>query len=215
MHDTPHLRPLTQADVPAIAAIHLRAFPRRALSALGEGAVLRYYTWLMDERHTQAHRMGAWAGDRLVGFNFAGRFNGAMSGFLAHNRSYLMAQVLRRPWLLLTNELFRERALQALSILNRRRAVSATPEAVAEREAYLRGFGILAIAVDPTLQGAGVGKLLMADAEAEARRRGVELMNLSVAVDNAQAIAFYERLGWHRVVRSGAVWDGVMHKRLL
>jgi ribosomal protein S18 acetylase RimI-like enzyme len=214
MTDTLTLRPLTQHDLSAITAIHMRAFPRRALSALGEGAVLRYYTWLMDETHTQAYRMGAVQGDRLVGFNFAGRFNGAMGGFLARNRRYLTGQVLRRPWLLVTNELFRERAMQALSMLSRRRPAPASPHTTVERAAYQRGFGILAIAVDPAAQGGGVGRLLMADAEAEARRRGVAVMNLSVAKDNVQAIAFYERIGWHKVIPPGRTWDGVMHKVL-
>ena len=37
--DPPRLRPLTHADLPAIAAVHMRAFPKRAMSALGVDVV--------------------------------------------------------------------------------------------------------------------------------------------------------------------------------
>lgn len=209
------LVPLTANDLEAITAIHLRAFPKRAMSALGADVVSRYYAWLLSEAHPNAYRMGAWRGGALVGFNFAGRFNGAMTGFLQHNRNYLIAKVLRCPWLLVTNELFRDRITMALGILNRRPAPQADAAAVAKRHAYLRGFGILAIAVDPLVQGGGVGKALMADAEAEARRRSVEVMNLSVAMDNAQAIAFYERIGWQKQLNEAGVWVGEMIKPLV
>ncbi len=213
--DPPRLRPLTHADLPAIAAVHMRAFPKRAMSALGVDVVTRYYAWLLHETHTDAHRVGAWQGDRLVGFNFAGRFNGAMTGFLQRNRNFLIGRVARRPWLILTNGLFRSRLRMAVEILQRRaQTTPAAPEAIAKRQAYLRGFGILAIAVDPDMQGAGVGRLLMRDADDEALRRGVEMMNLSVAPDNLQAIAFYERIGWHRQMRDDGAWDGDMIKQL-
>lgn len=204
------LRTLTHADVPQISAIHMRAFPRRAMTALGSEAVARYYAWLLAEVHPHAYRMGAFDGEHLLGFNFAGRYNGALSGFLQHNRNFLIAKVAARPWLLLTNDLFRARIALALRLLRRRPMKPAAQRAITPP----REFGILAIAVDPTVQGGGVGRLLMQDAEAEALRRGARVMNLSVDQDNAQAIRFYEHAGWYKVIDAAGMWDGNMLKTI-
>lgn len=213
------LRTLKTEDIGAISEIHLRAFPDRAMSALGFEAVRRYYAWLLMDVHSNAYRIGAFDGDRLVGFNFAGRYNGALSGYLQRNRNFLMMKVAQRPWLLITNELFRSRVNTALNIIRFRRRVrtsKAAPdnEASVERVNYQRGFGILSIAVDPSVQGAGIGKKLMEDAQQEARRRGVGQMNLSVDVQNLQAISFYERIGWHKSLEADGVWRGSMIKAL-
>ncbi len=210
------IRTLHRDDIAAVSAIHMKAFPHRAMSALGEDVLVRYYTWLMDDTHREAQCIGAFADSTLVGFCFGGRYNGAMTGFLQRNRNFLIAKVISRPWLLVTNELFYSRIGMALRILKpatnaNRRTLSS--EESAARAAYLRGFGILAIAVDPTTQGRGVGKLLMASAEAEARRRHIDYMNLSVDMDNAQAIRFYEHLGWVKVM-SDSSWSGEMRKSL-
>jgi len=208
------IRTLHLNDIAAVSAIHMKAFPNRAMSALGEDVLMRYYTWLMDDTHREAQRIGAFAGSTLIGFCFGGRFNGAMIGFLQRNRNFLIAKVISRPWLLVTNELFYSRIGMALRILKpatTHRTLSA--EESAARAAYLHGFGILAIAVDPTTQGRGVGKLLMASAEAEARRRHIDYMNLSVDMDNAHAIRFYEHLDWVKVM-SDSGWNGEMRKSL-
>ncbi|MBL8133249.1 MAG: GNAT family N-acetyltransferase [Anaerolineae bacterium] len=204
------LRTLTHADVPQISAIHMRAFPRRAMTALGSEAVARYYAWLLTDAHPHAYRMGAFDGERLIGFNFAGRYNGALSGFLQRNRSFLIARVAARPWLLLTNELFRSRIALALNLLRRRPAKPDAQRTVSPP----REFSILAIAVDPAVQGSGVGRLLMQDAEAEALRRGARVMNLSVDQDNAQAIRFYEHGGWRKLTDASGSWDGNMVKTI-
>jgi ribosomal protein S18 acetylase RimI-like enzyme len=53
------------------------------------------------------------------------------------------------------------------------------------------------LATAPYLQRAGIGRSMMAAAEAWLLRRGVWKMQLLVRADNAQAKGFYERLG-HR-----------------
>ena len=52
------------------------------------------------------------------------------------------------------------------------------------------------IAVVPDAEGRGVGRALMAAAEAWARGRGYRALSLHVFVDNGGARAFYERLGY-------------------
>ena len=58
------------------------------------------------------------------------------------------------------------------------------------------------LAVAPDRRGAGIGTALMTELEARFALKGCLRMNLLVAEEGEEAIAFYERLGW---VRSGAV----------
>jgi ribosomal protein S18 acetylase RimI-like enzyme len=46
------------------------------------------------------------------------------------------------------------------------------------------------------LQGAGIGRQMMAAAEAELRRRGLTRAELEVERSNAAALRFYQRAGW-------------------
>jgi len=50
--------------------------------------------------------------------------------------------------------------------------------------------------VSPRLQGGGVGRLLLAEAERELRDAGARTARLWVFADNAPARAFYARQGW-------------------
>ncbi|NIA68994.1 GNAT family N-acetyltransferase [Pelagibius litoralis] len=72
------------------------------------------------------------------------------------------------------------------------------------------------IAVDPAAQGGGYGKILMAFAEAEARRQGyaaIVLYTNEVMVEN---IAIYARLGYVGIERKAvAGYDRVYMRKLL
>ncbi len=57
------------------------------------------------------------------------------------------------------------------------------------------------IAVDPSLQGQGLGARLLDECELEAARRGCARMTLEVREDNASALQFYLRRGFE-IVRS-------------
>ncbi len=56
---------------------------------------------------------------------------------------------------------------------------------------------LLAIVIAPSVDGHGVGQRLMAELDAEARRRGAAMMSLNVFSANEQARALYARLGFH------------------
>ena len=60
---------------------------------------------------------------------------------------------------------------------------------------------LYSLAVRATARGAGLGAALLAAAENEARARGCATLRLEVNVDNAAAIALYERRGYQRVAR--------------
>jgi ribosomal protein S18 acetylase RimI-like enzyme len=196
---------LIPSDLPEVARIHCAAFPKAALTLLGTEAVRRYYEWQLTGPH-DATFFGCKADERLLGFCVAGRFSGALTGFLRRNRAFLGRQVLTRPAFLLS-PFFRQRCWMALQLLWRfhRRPRSSNPSK--------KGFDILAIAVDPHSQHSGVGRLLMQECEVLARRQECEEMTLSVACDNIQAIRFYERGGWNKVLNDES-WEGKMRKRL-
>jgi ribosomal protein S18 acetylase RimI-like enzyme len=84
-------------------------------------------------------------------------------------------------------------ALLATSLLPR------LPKKTADSQIKKRSFGILSIAVSPSHQRCGLGRLLIETSEKAAREAGIYEMHLSVEVDNQKAVRFYEKLGWEKV----------------
>jgi ribosomal protein S18 acetylase RimI-like enzyme len=198
------VRAVGPSDLAWVARVHRAAFVRGALTQLGEEAVRRYYLWQLEGPHDHFFR-AAWRDGEPLGFCVSGISRGAVSGFLARNRTFLVLQVLRRPWLV-SNALIRDRICVALRLLGGRHR---PPEGTNATRPPM--WGILSIALAPNAQGSGAASLLMDDAESEARRRGVDRMHLTVATDNARAIRFYEKLGWFKVP-PGDGWGGRMEK---
>ena len=60
------------------------------------------------------------------------------------------------------------------------------------------------IAVHPEAGGRGIGRALIAAAEAEARAAGASQIDLATHVDMPANLVLYERLGWREVERSGS-----------
>ena len=201
------IRPLELADLPAVASIHIRAFPESAITAFGDDFVVRYYRWLLESQ-TDAVLAGAFTDDRLAGFCAAGVFRNALNGFLRKERARIALHLLRRPRLF-ASPLIRDRIRSGLAItvkfskLRRpARDVNRSPS-----------FGVLAIATAPDVRGSGAGRALMLDAENRARTRGFERMSLTVHPSNARAIRFYEGLGWEPTEHA-TNWNGRMVKTL-
>ena len=59
------------------------------------------------------------------------------------------------------------------------------------------------VAIDPSANGAGLGRAFMDLAEAEARKLGHEKLRLSTHVDMPENVRLYEHLGWHEIGRLG------------
>lgn len=65
------------------------------------------------------------------------------------------------------------------------------------RLAFAQGWmGIFSVHVRPEVRGAGIGRLLMQAALAEAAGRGISLAYLQVSADNIAAVRLYESLGF-------------------
>jgi ribosomal protein S18 acetylase RimI-like enzyme len=209
MSDQVTILPIKMTDLPAVTEVHLAAFSDRALATLGAEAIQRYYAGILSD-HPDTFHLKAVQGGQIIGFCFGGVFGpgGALGTFLQRHKRFLAWQVLKRPWLVVSNPLFRKRVLMAARLLLRApqptQSTSARPAPI---------FRVLAIATHPNFQGQGVGKLLMAEAEAIAKKHGYAEIGLSVDLANTQALRFYERQGWQRLEHRG-VWSGGMWKQV-
>ncbi len=87
------------------------------------------------------------------------------------------------------------------TILVGRLAGAATPVAAAMVGHDGHRGAVYYLAVDPALQGRGLGRQMMAAIEAWLRARGVWKLNLMVRADNDAVAAFYEALGYAREER--------------
>jgi ribosomal protein S18 acetylase RimI-like enzyme len=204
------LKEITKDDLSKVAEVHRDSFPESALTKLGSAIVERYYLWQLTGPHENVHAVGAFVDDNCAGFSFSGVFNGSTSGFLEQNKSFLVNQVLLRPWLIF-NSLFMNRLVYGVQIL--RRFTKKKQKAKATKKPKPLPFGILSIAVSNKYQNLGIGKILMNDAEAKATESGFEQMELTVSPENLNAVRFYEKLDWHRVP-ADENWKGYMVKAL-
>jgi ribosomal-protein-alanine N-acetyltransferase len=66
---------------------------------------------------------------------------------------------------------------------------------------------LYSIAVDPARRGQGLGRRLLADAEAQARAAGCRGLRLEVRQDNAAAVALYEAAGYQRLAALPAYYQ--------
>ena len=66
---------------------------------------------------------------------------------------------------------------------------------------------LYSIAVDPARRGQGLGRRLLADAEARAREAGCRGLRLEVRQDNAEALRLYESAGYRREAALPGYYD--------
>ncbi|WIG57072.1 MAG: Ribosomal-protein-S18p-alanine acetyltransferase [Rhodanobacteraceae bacterium] len=66
---------------------------------------------------------------------------------------------------------------------------------------------LYSLAVGAHARGGGLGSVLLAAAEADARARGCTSMRLEVRADNPSAIALYERRGYTRIAHLPAFYE--------
>lgn len=202
---------ITKNDLPKVAKVHINAFPESALTKLGENSVQRYYLWQLIGPHKKVRATGVFMDKNCAGFSFSGEFDGSISGFIDHNKTFLMKEVLFHPWLFF-NPLFRKRLYSGVKSLKRFYKKKNTVKNSSDK-IKPKSFGILSIAVSNDYQKLGIGKILMLDAEEEAVKCGYQRMHLTVSPDNKKAIKFYENLNWQKLSQDNK-WNGSMIKML-
>lgn len=201
------VRLMREADLEAVAQLHISAFPEQLLSRLGSEVVRAYYEWQLRCGATARAFRAAVMDDRneLAGFVIGGRYHGATSGFVRAYAGTLLLALVRNVHLLGDRRVLAKlRAVtRAVARVWLRRAAPSRTGPASEPS-----FGVLALAVAPQQQGSGVAAQLMHDLEGAAIAAGFRTMNLHVNTDNPRAIAFYEKRGWQR---DGAhPWTGNM-----
>lgn len=201
---TVEVRSASEADLQSVAQLHLAAFPDSVLGKLGVEAVRRSYRWQLTGPH-DITALVAVDRDRVVGYMFGGVFRGATIGFVKRERWFLLTRLLRHPTVVL-NSVGRDRLRLAGRLLVRRPSSNAAAPAT-ERQP---SFGVLAIAVDPSSQGSGIGSRLMQAAVDEAQALGFNSMSLTVHPTNEGALHFYRSLGWVEDAESDGSWNGRM-----
>jgi ribosomal protein S18 acetylase RimI-like enzyme len=199
------IRDAGEADLHLVAALHVQAFPTSVLGALGVEAVRRNYQWQLNGPHDLT-AIVAESDGKVTGFLFGGVFRGSTIGFIKREKWFLLRRVVTRPKILLRSVGWRRLAL-GLRLLVRR---TGPAQAEAPDSVPRRSFGVLAIAVDPTLHGQGVGNCLMSEARRRAIERGFRAMHLSVHPSNAKALSFYRGLGWTELTEPDGTWIGRM-----
>ena len=101
---------------------------------------------------------------------------------------------LTRPWNDPQSDFVRALAGATSAVLGRRDGGALVATVMVGDDGH-RGW-VYYLAVDPTRQRGGLGRLMMAAAEDWLRARGCPKLNLMVRGDNTQARGFYARLGY-------------------
>jgi hypothetical protein len=86
---------------------------------LGKDLVQKYYEWQMIGPH-DCYAIGAFINHDLLGYCFAGTFNGSLSGFLSVNKVSLIKSFFLHPWLI-ANPIIINRIKIAIKIIARKR----------------------------------------------------------------------------------------------
>ncbi|MBI5928564.1 MAG: GNAT family N-acetyltransferase [Chloroflexi bacterium] len=201
-------REIVVQDLTQIAIVHQAAFPDSALTGLGRQTIQRYYYWLLSGSHPLIIARGVEVDGKIAGFIFAGKFQGATTGFVLRNKFFLAFSVFFHIGLL-RKPIFRRRLRTGLRLLRYRllkkplpRAeISGHPESL--KFMHIPYCSVLAIAVDPNQQREGLGWSLMKYVERIAHEKHYLQMRLTVFEHNKSAIQFYQKHGYQVFYQDG------------
>lgn len=233
------VRPLTVAELGAVANVHIEVFSQNVHSQLGPAVVRRHFEWQLEKR-TFVHANGAFdqGSGALLGFGFGGLYGEPKEHFMRSHLPLVFSMAARRPAVAV--QLISRRLRRPVMRQRRRISAGANSEdddpdhgvssemplqaddrleasygaALAQLDDSLRYYEIFSLAVTPARQGQGLGKQLMRDHEELAVGNGFTYVRLRAPLDNDNTIAFYQRIGFRKVLEPGHDWLGQMVKRL-
>ncbi len=191
---------LSANDLDDVAFIHLGAFHDSLMTQFGAPLVRSYYETQLDDPGLIAFK-GAVMDGKLRGFVLVGHFPDPIGAFRRGRGRFIAGQVARRPLTVLRVGLTKlPRLVPKLAGLLAKKTTEPDEAPV-----------LLAIAVDPAAQRSGVGDELLRTAERVAADAGSDSLILYVNTWNDNAIRFYDRRGWERLM-DGERWAGKMRK---
>lgn len=176
------VRPSTDSDAGAVAALHAGQIAQGFLSALGPSFLRRLY-----------RRIGRSSGSFLL----VAESDGRTAGFIAGSTD---VAALYRGFLL-HDGIAAVAAAGGALLTGWRRVLDTLGHARSSGAGTGRGAELLAVAVDPSLQGRGTGAQLVGAFFDELDARDCQAAHVVVGADNAAAIALYRRAGFAEVDR--------------
>lgn len=198
----------THSDLNKIAACHIEAFPDSVTSLFGVAFVSQMLGWYLSAPNKflfwieeNNHCIGYCGGLVMDGSDAYGSASG-MTQF-GFNAAFKI--MFRKPWLFFHPEIrarypfiIRNITLKIKKLLG----LKEQPESHTESHTKTRKksseltAGLVVIGVDKKHQKKGFGSLLQQEFERRAKQLGATNMQLSVRVENVNAIASYKRNGW-------------------
>lgn len=180
-------------DIPDIVSCHRAAFPLQPHTAMGPRWLTALYEWYL----------GRPGGIALVAHGPTGRLLGFVVGGPPELSASFRRAAKRRfwymiVWRMLTSAVVRKTAWSILRPSLKQRKGAAGGLMTRPVELPGRRGVLMCIAVTTAARGQGVADALLSAFVAEAQTRGFRHLTLGVYADNARAIRFYEKHGWHR-----------------
>jgi GNAT superfamily N-acetyltransferase len=199
------VRPITDPEMPAVAALEEHAFHDTLFSLLGRDFIVKYYAWQIP-RSRVSILLGAWTGGKLVGFSYGGVFPHSLREFYREYFWQAAGCLATRPWKI-CSPIILKRVVSTVAGVGRR----ARNQFFHEPRSELivpdsSSFCIGRVAVDPSHRRQGVAKRLFAEMELRAAALGFLKMHLFVDGRNVPAISCYHAMGWKTAsTRQGSV----------
>ncbi|MGO8871365.1 MAG: N-acetyltransferase family protein [Acidimicrobiales bacterium] len=175
--DRPFLRTGTEADAPTVARLHAEGIADGFLSFLGPGFLIPLYRRICRSEHS---------------FLIVADDGGTVIGFIAG-----CADVRRLYRSFLLHDGVRAALVSAGRVVTGwRRVLETLRHGSGQQVGTGRGTELLAVAVDSTHRGSGIGAVLVDRFLDEVVRRGGRVAFVVVAADNVGAIGLYRRAGF-------------------
>jgi ribosomal protein S18 acetylase RimI-like enzyme len=178
------IRKVEHEDIPSIVSVHLRSFQYFFLTFLGKRFVAHLYREILREPD-HVFLVAVYGDKRVIGFAAGVR-----------DLKALFTRLAKREWFPFALSSIHA-ALLRPSIIPRLWRALRYPEKVMKAACPA---SLMSIAVDPTVQGGGVGKHLVSEFLGEMTLKGVDRVCLTTDRDNNEAANnFYLHLGFVKV----------------
>jgi ribosomal protein S18 acetylase RimI-like enzyme len=193
------VRPASLKDLPAIASIHKAQFPTHFLGQYSPRLLEGLYRGFLGKSLLLVHE----AANGVDGFILGGeseRLGAVKAEFVREHLLRCLWETLLRPHMWWQGF---KRGIAALTVVPPKRDVKQQDQPASPT------YRLLSIAVADGAVGKGVAKELVQAFELTIRQ-DIKFYGLSVNKDNARAIRFYEKMGFHRIKDDG---DTLEYKR--
>lgn len=186
------VRPMIAPDLPSVARLHAKAFPRSRSTSIGQPFIRRMYRWFCsvpDGIAYVAERDG-----RVIGFAAGSSGDGYGRRVFRYAVPQILWGLATRPQRLVQPRTWFLWRSYLRGLRRPRTSINdAAPHVDPDPSA-----GLASIAVSFEGRGQGISDMLLQAFEAAARSHGCVAATLSVEPENAAARRLYERHGWRQ-----------------